>query len=162
MRLTAIPILAISLVCVGIANGQTPLHSQAISKTDPCQPDDGVCWASNVNPRTYVHARAALERIAETGDSDAAYWLAQTFDEDASDNIPIDHTKAYEWYDIAAALKTREIAKEPDADSGNVSAPDTNALQISSRDGCAKYLSAKQLIGARNWSKLWQAAHIPK
>jgi len=141
------------------AIAQTPLSTQPVDNVDPCAPDDGMCWASHDDSRNYVKARKAFEHLAEHGDAIAALWLGESYDEPAWVRVPIDHVQAYKWYDIAAALKAREIAKDGPAPNGSLTPPDDNKTEINYRDECIQYLNNVQLMLARHWSHEWQSEH---
>ena len=145
--------------CAGLASAQTPLRVQAVAKTDPCSAVDvedlGSCGMEALGDRNYDAARRTWMRAAQHGDFQAARWLGDTYSE--GKGVKTDNLQAYEWFDIAAALHARAIAREKTADEPT--ARDSNQGEIDHRNAAAKKLKADQVKQAQAFSHKWQQAN---
>ena len=145
--------------CAGAAFAQTPLRVQAVAKTDPCAAADakdlGSCGMEALGDKNYEAARRAWELAAQHGDYVAARWLGEVYSE--GNGVKTDYLQAYEWFDIAAALHARAIAREHPV--GDPTARDSNQGEIDHRNAAAKKLKADQIKQAQQVSLRWQAAN---
>jgi hypothetical protein len=154
---------AASIIVAGcsasLAFAQTPLRLQPVVKTDPCAAVDtadlGSCGMESFGDKNYPSAVKAWTLGAQHGDYQAARWLGEMY---ANGNgVKQDYLHAYEWFDIAAALHARVIAREaPVPDSG---ARDSNQDEINQRNIVAKKLKADRIKQAQQLSSQWQQAN---
>jgi len=152
-------LVLVSGCCVSAALAQTPLKFQSVVKTDPCaaiDPGDlGSCGMESFGDKNYPSALKAWTLAAQHGDFQSARWLGEMYAN--GKGVKQDYVRAYEWFDIAAALHARTIAREPPApDSG---ARDSNQDEINHRNAAAKKLKADQIKQAEDLSRKWQAAN---
>jgi hypothetical protein len=143
----------------GAALAQTPLRMQAVVEADPCADaaveDLGSCGLEAFGDHDYSAALKAWKLASQHGDYQSAIWLAQMYH--GGKGVKKDDTQAYAWYDIAAALHAREIAREPPAPAA--SARDSNQAQIDDRNAVAKRMTASQVKQAEQISSDWQKAN---
>jgi TPR repeat protein len=142
--------------CAGVALAQTPLREQAVVKTDPCADataeDLGSCGLGAFGDHDYSAALRAWALAAQNGDYQSAIWLAQMYH--GGKGVKKDDTQSYAWYDIAAALHAREIARELPAPA--TSARDSNQAEIDDRNTIGKKMTAAQIKQAQQISRNWQ------
>jgi TPR repeat protein len=142
-----------------LAFAQTPLRLQTVVQTDPCAAADaealGSCGMEAFGDKNYDAARGAWMLAAQHGDYQAASWLGELYSE--GKGVKADYLQAYEWFDIAAALHARAIAREHPA--GNAASRDSNQGEIDHRNVVAKKMKADQIKQAQQFSLKWQAAN---
>jgi TPR repeat protein len=138
---------------------QTPLSLQAVVKADPCSSADvadlGSCGMEAFGDKDYPAARKAWTLAAQHGDYEAAKWLGEMFVE--GKGAKQDYVQAYQWFDIAAALHARGIAREGPA--SDPAARDSNQSEIDPRNAVAKKMKAEQIKQAQQLSHDWQKAN---
>jgi TPR repeat protein len=147
------------LCCATAAFAQTPLHVQAVVKTDPCAGIDtedlSSCGMEAFGDGNYAAAQKAWTLASQHGDYRAATWLGEMYAE--GKGVKQDYVQAYEWFDIAAALHARCIASEGPA--ANPAVRDSNQGEIDHRNAAGKKLTAAQLKQAQQASLSWQNAN---
>jgi TPR repeat protein len=141
------------------AFGQTPLRVQAAVQADPCAAADAAdltnCGMEALGDKNYEAARRAWTLAAQRGDYLAARWLGELYSE--GKGVKTDYPQAYEWFDIAATLHARAIAREHPA--ANPSGRGSNQDEIDRRNAVAKKLNPDQIKDAQQSSLKWQAAN---
>jgi hypothetical protein len=92
----------------------------------------------------------------------AALWLGNEYHRPWVDDhiIPKNLVSAWAWYDIAAALKAREVAKLPPASSPQQARLNSNDTEIGYRDSVAKEMTPDQIAEALSLSQQWQRQHV--
>jgi len=145
--------------CASASFAQTALRVQPVAPKDPCaaiDPEDlGSCGMESLGDKNYESARKAWMLAAQRGDYQSARWLAEMYAE--GEGGKKDYLQAYEWFDIAAALHARAIAREAPAPDPSVR--DSNQDEINHRNIVAKNLNATQIKQAQQLSLNWQKAN---
>ncbi len=151
--------ILLSGCCAVAAFAQTPLRVQAVAKSDPCATTAieglGSCGMEALGDRNYAAARKAWMLASQHGDYQAARWLGEMYAEGRGTKT--DYVQAYQWFDIAAALHARAIARESPA--GDPAARDSNQGEIDHRNVAAKKMKANQIKQAQQLSRNWQKAN---
>ena len=141
------------------AYAQTPLRQQTVVPADPClgleTVDLGSCGMEALGDKNYAAARKAWTLATQHGDYQAANWLAEMYAQGSGTKV--DNVQAYQWFDIAAALHARAIARERPA--GDAIGRDSNQGEIDRRNAVAKKLKSTQISQAQQLSRNWQKAN---
>jgi hypothetical protein len=152
-------VLLLTGCCSATAIAQTPLKLQPVVATDPCaaiDPEDlGSCGMESFGDKYYTSAQKAWALAAQHGDYQAAKWLGEMYAN--GKGVKQDNVQAYEWFDIAAALHARTVAKEGPAPDSSVR--DSNQDEINHRNTVAKKLKSDQIKQAQDLSRKWQDAN---
>ncbi|HEY3637610.1 MAG TPA: hypothetical protein VGK90_05605 [Rhizomicrobium sp.] len=154
-------ILAVALLscCAGVASAQTTLRLQAVAKDDPCASSEtedlGSCGIEALGDANYAAARHAWLRASQRGDYQAALWLGEMYA--GGKGVKKDYLQAYVWFDIAAALHARAIAREQP--SGDPEWRDSNQGEIDHRNVAAKKMKLAQIKQAQQLSRNWQKSN---
>ncbi|HEX4159567.1 MAG TPA: hypothetical protein VHY79_13945 [Rhizomicrobium sp.] len=135
------------------------MSSQAAAKTDPCSSADaadlGSCGMEAFGDKNYAAAQKAWALAAQQGDYQAAKWLGEMYAE--GKGTKNDYVQAYQWFDIAAALHARAIARESPA--AGPTARVSNQSEIDLRNAVAKKMKAEQITQAQQLSHKWEKAN---
>ena len=151
-------LIGLTAVLPVVALAQTLPATQRLDLQDECAGLDrsvqAECGMDAFRDGNYSVARRAWGIAAADGDYVAADWLAGLYEE--GNGVKIDYVLAYKWYDIAAALHARSIARMQAAQS--INQRENNQQELNYRDAVAEKLSSRQIEGAVALSKQWQTA----
>jgi TPR repeat protein len=152
-------LLLLTGCCASAAVAQAPLAFQPVVATDPCaaiDPGDlSSCGMESYGDKNYASALKAWSLAAQHGEYQAARWVGEMYA--GGKGVKQNDVQAYEWFDIAAALHARRIAKEGPAPSSGVR--DSNQDEIDRRNAVAKKMKPNQVKEAQELSRKWQAAN---